>query len=204
MEASVHQNLTTTTPLSTISPHRVNNNVDASARRNTGAEDQDQAKASDDLRQQESRILQQLRERDREVRAHEAAHVAAGRPYIRGGPSYVFQRGPDGRSYAIGGNVHLDTSVVAENPKATLDKAETVQRAALAPIEPSPQDMRVAANAAQMAAQARIEIAVMRREEQQSQVGDRGESRDTNRSSNAVVPSFGADEPATSTFEQFA
>ncbi len=203
MEASVPQNLTTTSPLSTISPHRVNNTADTSARRDMG--DEDQAKATDDLRQQENRILQQLRERDREVRAHEAAHVAAGRPYIRGGPSYVFQRGPDGRSYAIGGNVHLDTSEVAKNPKATLDKAETVQRAALAPIEPSPQDMRVAANAAQMAAQARIEIAVMRREEQQSQVADRRtESRDNNRSSNASVQPFGANEPATSTFEQFA
>lgn len=203
MEASVPQNLTTTTPLSTISPHRISNSADSSVRRETG--DEDQAKVANDQRQQENKILQQLRERDREVRAHEAAHVAAGRPYIRGGPSYVFQRGPDGRSYAIGGNVHLDTSEVAKNPKATLDKAETVQRAALAPIEPSPQDMRVAANAAQMAAQARIEIAVMRREEQQSQVGDRrAENRDDNRSSNVAIQSFGSNEPVTSTFEQFA
>ena len=51
------------------------------------------------------------------------------------------------------------------DPKATLEKAEVVRRAALAPADPSSQDQRVAASASQTAAQARVEIAALRRAE---------------------------------------
>ncbi len=105
-----------------------------------------------------SKQVRELSARDREVRAHEQAHLAAAGPYSTYGPNYNFQTGPDGRRYAIGGEVGIDTSVVADDPEATLSKMQTVQRAALAPAEPSAQDMRVAADAAQKAAQARMEI----------------------------------------------
>ncbi|MBI3187025.1 MAG: catalase [Gammaproteobacteria bacterium] len=121
------------------------------------------------IRREEQRLVQQLAARDREVRAHEAAHIAVGRQYVVSGPSYTYQQGPDGRSYAIGGEVQLDVAEEAE-AQATLDKAETVRRAALAPVEPSAQDRQVAARASQLAAQARLSIAMERREEIQ---GDR-------------------------------
>ena len=114
-----------------------------------------------------ARQLQQLQSRDREVRAHEAAHTAAGGQYVSGGPSYTYQRGPNGRFYAIGGEVQIDVSAIPSNPEATLDKAEVVQRAALAPAQPSPQDLRVASNAARLASRARVEIAIQQREQQQ-------------------------------------
>jgi len=113
--------------------------------------------------------LQQLQARDREVRAHEAAHVAAGGRFVTGGPSYTYQRGPNGRFYAIGGEVSIDVSAVPSNPQATLDKAEVVRRAALAPAQPSPQDLRVASNATRLASRARIEIAIQQREQLQAQ-----------------------------------
>lgn len=100
--------------------------------------------------------IRELVARDREVRAHERAHAAAGGQYA-GSPVYSFQRGPDGVSYAVGGEVSIDTSKEA-TPEATLNKAEVIRRAALAPAEPSPQDRRVAADAAQMATEARVEI----------------------------------------------
>ena len=56
----------------------------------------------------------------------------------------------------------IDTSSVANDPEASLAKANTVRRAALAPAQPSPQDLRVAANASSTAAQARVEIAALR------------------------------------------
>lgn len=118
--------------------------------------------------------LRQLQSRDREVRAHEAAHVAAGGQYVTGGPSFTYQRGPNGRFYAIGGEVNLDVSAIPSNPQATLDKAEVIQRAALAPAQPSPQDLRVAANAAQMASRARVDIAIQQREQMQEQQQKRG------------------------------
>ena len=114
-----------------------------------------------------ARQLQQLQSRDREVRAHEAAHAAVGGQYVSGGPSYTYQRGPNGRFYAIGGEVQIDVSAIPSNPEATLDKAEVVQRAALAPAQPSPQDLRVASNAARLASRARVEIAIQQREQQQ-------------------------------------
>jgi len=103
-------------------------------------------------------VLLKLAQTDREVRAHEQAHLAAAGPHARGGPTYTFQRGPDGRLYAVGGEVAIDAPPVPGDPEATLRKAQTVRAAALAPAEPSSQDRAVAAQAAQMAASAQAEI----------------------------------------------
>ncbi len=86
------------------------------------------------------------------------AHLAAAGPYAIGGPSYEYQKGPDGQRYAVGGHVNIDTSPVPGDPEATLRKAETIRRAALAPGDPSPQDRSVAAAAASMALKAQIEL----------------------------------------------
>lgn len=55
-----------------------------------------------ELDQDEARELSELKARDREVRAHELAHQAAGAQYA-GSASHTYQRGPDGVQYAIGG-----------------------------------------------------------------------------------------------------
>ncbi len=106
----------------------------------------------------ESKQVAELKQRDREVRTHEQAHVAAGGQHVTGGPSYSYQKGPDGRRYAVGGEVQIDTSPVPDDPEATLRKMQQVQRAALAPAEPSGQDRAVAAAAAQQSARARVEL----------------------------------------------
>ncbi|MEM6639823.1 MAG: putative metalloprotease CJM1_0395 family protein [Pseudomonadota bacterium] len=116
------------------------------------------------LTDDEQRQVEELKERDREVRAHEQAHLAAAGQYARGGIRYTFERGPDGRSYAVGGEVSVDTSKVAGDPEATLRKAQTLRRAALAPAEPSSRDRSVAADMSRMAAEARLEIARQSRE----------------------------------------
>jgi len=79
--------------------------------------------------------------------------------YARGAPSFTYQKGPDGVMYAVGGEVPIDVSPVPDNPQATLQKAEIIQRAALAPAEPSGQDRQVAARAAALAITARQELA---------------------------------------------
>lgn len=124
---------------------------------------------------QEQLIQQQIAElsrRDREVRAHEQAHSAVGGNYA-GGPTYTFKRGPDGRSYAVGGEVSIDVSAIANDPAATLRKMEQVQRAALAPAEPSGQDFRVAAQAQVLAAQARVDLAAQQRDAAASAIAER-------------------------------
>lgn len=121
------------------------------------------ALAASELRQQTQEI-QALAQRDREVRAHEQAHVAAGGPYA-GAATYQLQRGPNGVGYAVAGEVPISTGREA-TPQETLQKAQIVKRAALAPAEPSAQDRQVAAAATRLEAEARIELAQEQQEQQ--------------------------------------
>jgi hypothetical protein len=100
--------------------------------------------------------VQELRRRDADVRRHERAHAAAAGPY-GGAPVFRFQRGPDGRMYAVGGEVGIDVRPVGD-PAMTIRKMEVIIRAALAPSNPSAQDRMVAAKARQIMAQAKAEL----------------------------------------------
>jgi hypothetical protein len=115
------------------------------------------AKETAQLSDEERKQVDKLKARDREVRAHEQAHQAAGGQYA-GAASYTFQKGPDGRSYAVGGEVPIDASEIKGDPQATIDKMQQVKAAALAPVEPSGQDRKVAALADAKIAQARAEL----------------------------------------------
>ena len=109
----------------------------------------------------EQRVLQKLKIRDREVRAHELAHMAVGGQYITSGAQFSYEKGPDGKLYAVAGEVGIDTAKVPGDPRATLLKAQVVARAALAPANPSAQDRNVAAQAAVLIQQARIDLAAL-------------------------------------------
>lgn len=123
-----------------------------------------QAAADTKLTPEEQSTVAQLKQTDREVRAHEMAHLGAGAGVVRGGPTYSFQRGPDGQLYAVGGEVPIDASP-GRTPEETLEKARQIRAAALAPSDPSSQDMRVAAEASRMETEARDELAQAQREE---------------------------------------
>ncbi len=112
----------------------------------------------DELTDEEKREVSELKQRDREVRAHEQAHVAAAGGLVQRGASFEYKTGPDGQRYAVSGEVAIDTSEVEGDPQATLRKAERIRRAALAPADPSSQDYRVASEASAMAAKARQDI----------------------------------------------
>jgi SprA-related family len=99
--------------------------------------------------------VHQLQARDREVRQHEQAHLAASGGLAVSGPSFTYQKGPDGVSYAIGGEVNIDVSP-GSTPEETIARAKTIQAAALAPASPSGPDRAVAAQARQMEQDARI------------------------------------------------
>ncbi len=102
------------------------------------------------------RQITSLRQRDREVRAHELAHQIAGGAHA-GAPTYIYATGPDGRRYAIGGSVPIDVSP-ASSPEATVAKMQQVRRAALAPQNPSAADRAIAARASVQLAEARREV----------------------------------------------
>jgi len=110
------------------------------------------------LTDDELRQTEQLASRDREVRAHEQAHLSAAGNRATSGASFTYTDGPDGQRYATGGEVSINTSPVHGDPEATLRAAELIQRAALAPASPSAQDRQVAAAANAMAQVATVEL----------------------------------------------
>ncbi|HHJ13367.1 MAG TPA: hypothetical protein ENJ79_03190 [Gammaproteobacteria bacterium] len=124
-----------------------------------------------ELSEQERSEVEKLKQRDREVRAHEAAHKAAAGSLARGGANFEYQQGPDGRRYAVGGEVSIDTSKVPDDPQATLRKAQTIRRAANAPAQPSGQDRAVATEAGRMEAEARRELQEERLSSDKEQTG---------------------------------
>lgn len=109
------------------------------------------------LSSKEEQQVAHLERRDNEVRRHEAAHKAAG-GNLTGAVQYTYTMGPNSKLYASGGEVSIDTSSVPGDPLATLAKAQKIRQAALAPAAPSAQDQQVAAQAAQMEAEARTQL----------------------------------------------
>ncbi len=114
--------------------------------------------AAKQQQQQDLKVVSELATRDREVRAHEQTHASVGGAFA-GSPSYTMEQGPNGVSYAVGGEVSISTSAISGDPEATMRKADTVRRAALAPADPSAQDRSVAAQATQIKIQAQVELA---------------------------------------------
>lgn len=150
------------------------------------------------------KVLSQLKARDQEVRIHEQAHVAAGGQYVTSGPSYSYQTGPDGKRYAVGGNVGIDVSPIANDPQATLAKARQVIQAAMAPAEPSSQDYAVAQSAQAMMQQAQQELST---QQQASLRGEGDESADTSsaksaNTSNSATNASASEQRASRFYEQ--
>ena len=114
-------------------------------------------------------IVRSLQARDQQVRAHEQAHLASSGGLATSGASYTYQKGPDGVSYAIGGEVSIDIST-GRTPEETIARAITIRAAALAPADPSGQDRAVAAAASQLEQQARGELLSKASEELQAKL----------------------------------
>lgn len=128
--------------------------------------------------QAEQQELRELQARDQEVRAHEQAHAIVGGRYA-GAPSYDYQQGPDGRRYAVGGEVQIDLAPVANDPQATIQKMQQVKAAALAPAEPSSADRSIAAEATNRLLQAQAALIA----EQSEQLGQNSATSQTAASS---------------------
>ncbi|MGP9796730.1 putative metalloprotease CJM1_0395 family protein [Halomonas sp. 86] len=108
------------------------------------------------LAPEEIKLIEQLKQTDRNVRQHEMAHQITGGAYT-GGATYEYEIGPDGKKYAVAGEVPIDYGPIPGDPQATIEKMQTVIAAALAPADPSPKDMQVAAQARQYLLEARLE-----------------------------------------------
>lgn len=123
-------------------------------------------KSTNELSLDEKILVQELQSRDVEVRAHEAAHQGAGGG-MTGGASFSYQKGPDGRMYAIGGEVSISIPS-GSTPQETIRNAQQAIAAAMAPSDPSGQDFAVASSAMVMLIKAQQQQA---KEMQQEMLG---------------------------------
>lgn len=116
-----------------------------------------------ELTLQQVQQLRELQSIDRNVKAHEAAHQAAGGG-LAGAASFSYTRGPDNQMYAVAGEVPIRMQE-GRTPEETIANARQVVAAAMAPADPSPQDYKVAANAAKMEFDARAEATKLKAQE---------------------------------------
>lgn len=117
----------------------------------------DNSSSGKKLSENEEDQVKRLKQRDAEVRQHEQAHAASAGPYLRGGPYYQYQTGPDGKMYAIGGHVDVDVGE-GGSPEETMRKARTLQNSALSSSDPSSSDQAVAIDVSAMAVKASKEL----------------------------------------------
>jgi len=90
------------------------------------------------------RVLDKFKQKDADVKAHEQAH--ASKAQTTAPISYNYQVGPDGKLYATGGHVRLDTSI-PKDEKAASFKLDQLRNAASSPNELSSADAQIARTA---------------------------------------------------------
>lgn len=160
-------------------------------------------KGSDGKPLSQGELLQvaELRQVDTEVKAHEMAHVAAAGSYARSGANFQYATGPDGRQYAVAGEVGIDTSE-ERTPQATISKMQTVRAAALAPAEPSSQDRNVAAKASMVITKASQELGMVQLEQARKAIdnGAKGSGQEEGAAQEAASDATAV--PATPSSEQ--
>ena len=123
----------------------------------------ERSKSTSDLSEDEKRLVLDLQSRDAEVRTHESAHQSGGGS--TGAASFSYQQGPDGKMYAIGGEVSI-TIKGGSTPQETISNAQAVIAAAMAPANPSGQDQAVASSARMMMIKAQQKLT----QEQQTEI----------------------------------
>lgn len=113
--------------------------------------------AEETLAPEQKQQIAELASIEREVIAHERAHQSAGGAYT-GSATYGYTEGPDGKAYITSGEVAIRAPQIEPSEKG-LQVVEQVKRAALAPANPSGQDLRVASKMEAIAQRIRAEMA---------------------------------------------
>lgn len=143
-------------------------------------------KSSKELSPQQQQQISKLKSADAEVKAHEQAHISAASGLRTSAPSYQYETGPDGKKYAVSGEVNISFSQTGD-PKKDLQMAESLKAAALAPANPSGQDMSVAKQADEMIQQDKQKI----QEENQPQTDKAQKTDSTDSKETKTEPEIG-------------
>ena len=127
------------------------------------ANDTAAAKLPDRLSAAERADLAKLQQRDQQVRQEEKAHAAVAGD-LAGPISYIYQRGPDGRQYAVGGSVNVQASTISGDPNEAKRLSGRMAAAAHAATSPSAQDLATARQAYDFGSQLADPASPMRRD----------------------------------------
>lgn len=164
------------------------NNADSSPNdENTKEKQEDKQTQNINGVELDAKQIQQLRELqsiDRDVKAHEAAHQAAGGG-LAGAASFSYTRGPDNQMYAVAGEVPIRIQQ-GRTPEETIANARQIAAAAMAPTNPSPQDYKVAANATKMEFEARAEAMKIKAEEAKEKEEENKEEKQNSDKNNEI------------------
>jgi hypothetical protein len=109
------------------------------------------ARLSTDLSPSEKAAVARLQQRDQQVKQEEKAHAAVAGD-LAGPINYVYQRGPDGRQYAVGGSVGISAQTRTGDPEEAKRLGARIAVAANAATNPSAQDYATARQAYALAA----------------------------------------------------
>lgn len=131
-------------------------NESSNETKNKQEQDNTATKDLTQLSNEEKAQLAELKAADSRVKAHEAAHQSG--PAASGGASYTYKKGPDGVMYAVGGEVPVRIET-GSTPQESIANLQGVIATALAPADPSPQDISIASKARVMMMKAQQELA---------------------------------------------
>ncbi|EIT3404247.1 hypothetical protein L1378_001777 [Campylobacter coli] len=160
------------------------NNAEQENTENTNSQNKDSKQNNEqtqmingvELTIQQVQQVRELQSIDRNVKAHEAAHQAAGGG-LAGAASFSYTRGPYNQMYATAGEVPIRMQK-GRTPEETIANARQVVAAAMAPADPSPQDYKVAANALKMEFEARAEATKLKAQEAQEKKEENEEKQE--------------------------
>lgn len=97
------------------------------------------------------------------VKQHEQAHMSVGGGLV-GAARFSYTVGPDGKRYVAGGEVSISIPS-SHKEEDNVQTFERVKRAALAPADPSPQDIKTAAMASALLTAAYQKLAKQKAED---------------------------------------
>ncbi len=130
-------------------------NESSNETKNKQEQENSTTKDSTQLSNEEKAQLAELKAADSRVKAHEAAHQSG--PAASGGASFTYKKGPDGVMYAVGGEVPVRIET-GSTPQESIMNLQGVIATALAPADPSPQDISIASKARVMLMKAQQEL----------------------------------------------
>ena len=86
--------------------------------------------------------VSELKEHESSIVSHVQAHISSGGTIVSL-PSYVYTTSKSGIRFISSGDVTFKMFKITEHQSTQLDRAKTIEKAALAPINPTPQDRSV-------------------------------------------------------------